>query len=460
MRLLIAAHAELRKYSHDQHWHERPAMTPTAPALDPRAWAQAFAVLEVADDARIAKAITWDSRLVNADTAFVALPGEQMHGNQFVDKALEAGAPFVLSDLNVPRAVRVNDAAIALRTWARAWRETTKARIVGVTGSAGKTTLKEFLAVALEAGKTPGNLNTLNALACHMLSVIHADSNQASETHVLEMGIDRIGEMAQLVQLVRPDLGMISSIGPAHLEFLGSVENVAFEKGHILEGNPGLVAESTVKYYPGIATYGFSERATHRGLKLEVTDSSSTFQFAGHNVFVSSPSAKVAEATLGALAVAQQFGLKLEAAIERIRHVEVPGGRMRIERGKLNLIDDAYNANPLSLTAALEVLERQPGRKIAVIGDMRELGEHSKMYHLEIGKLAGQVAPIVIAVGRESEMLASAARASGAKTQAFATAPEAVPAVEAILELGDVVLVKGSLSVGMNVISEAVRARL
>jgi UDP-N-acetylmuramoyl-tripeptide--D-alanyl-D-alanine ligase len=428
-------------------------MTATALALDPRAWV--FGALEVASDARVAKSITWDSRFVNADTAFVALAGEQMHGNRFVNAALEAGAPFVLTDLNVARAVRVNDAAIALRTWARAWRETTQARIIGVTGSAGKTTLKEFLAVALEAGKTPGNLNTLNALACHMLSVI-----RANETHVLEMGIDRIGEMAQLVQLVRPDLGMISSIGPAHLEFLGSVEGVAFEKGHILEGNPGLVAESTSKYYPGIATYGFSERATHRGTNLDLTDSSSTFQFAGHEVFVSSPSEKVAEAALGALAVAKNFGLNLEAAIDRIKNVEVPGGRMRLERGKVNLIDDAYNANPLSLTAALEVLERQPGRKIAVIGDMRELGEHSHQYHLEIGKRAGEVAPIVIAVGREAETLASAARASGAKANAFATALEAVPAVEAILELGDVVLVKGSLSVGMKVISEAVRARL
>ena len=432
-------------------------MIASASALDPRAWS--FGALEIAADARLARAITWDSRFVNAETAFVALPGEQMHGNRFVNMALEAGAPFVLTNLNVSRAVRVNDAAIALRTWARAWRETTQARIVGVTGSAGKTTLKEFLAVTLEAGKTPGNLNTLNGLACHMLSVIQP-AGVGQQTHVLEMGIDRIGEMAQLVQLVRPDLGMISSIGPAHLEFLGSVEGVAFEKGHILEGNPGLVAESTGKYYPGIATYGFGFQATHRGLNLELTDSSSTFQFAGHTVFVSSPSAKVAEAALGALAVAQEFGLNLEAAIERIKKVEVPGGRMRFERGKVNLIDDAYNANPLSLRAALEVLERQPGRKIAVIGDMRELGEHSRRYHLEIGKRAGEVAQIVIAVGREAETLASAARESGAKANAFATALEAVPVVEAILERGDVVLVKGSLSVGMNVISEAVRARL
>ncbi len=450
MGVLITAHLELRKSN-----HESLVMTATASALDPRAWIRAFGALEVTGDARPAKAITWDSRLVNADTAFVALAGEQMHGNRFVNAALEAGAPFVLTDLNVPRAVRVNDAAVALRVWARAWRDTTNARIVGVTGSAGKTTLKEFLAVTLEAGKTPGNLNTLNALACHMLSAIGQN-----ETHVLEMGIDRIGEMAQLVQLVRPDLGMISSIGPAHLEFLGSVEGVAFEKGHILDGNPGLVAESAGKYYPGIATYGFGERATHRGTNLELSDSSTTFEFAGHTIFVSSPSAKVAEAALGALAVAKNFGANLEAAIARIKNVEVPGGRMRIERGKVNLIDDAYNANPLSLTAALEVLERQPGRKIAVIGDMRELGEHSGMYHQEIGTRAGEVAPIVIAVGREAETLARAARASGAKTQAFATALEAVPAVEAILELGDVVLVKGSLSIGMNVISEAVRARL
>jgi UDP-N-acetylmuramoyl-tripeptide--D-alanyl-D-alanine ligase len=433
----------------------------TQSALNPRAWTRLLGSLEIADDVREAKAITWDSRLVNTDTAFVALPGEQMHGNQFVQLALEAGAPFVLTDLDVPRAVRVPEAAIALRAWARAWRDLTEARIVGVTGSAGKTTLKEFLAAALLAHKTPGNLNTLNALACHMLGEIEvATPSKPKRTHILEMGIDRLGEMAQLVQLVGPDLGMISSIGPAHLEFLGSVENVAFEKGQILQGKLGLVAEGAGQFYPGVPTYGFGERAAYRGTNLEFSESEISFKFEGHDVSVSSPSEKVAEAALGALAATKLLGGALDTAIAQIAEVQVPGGRMRLERGKINLIDDGYNANPLSVTAALEVLQRQTGRKIAVLGDMRELGEHSQRYHLEIGKRAGEVAAIVIAVGREAETLAGAAGASGAQVQAFGTAPEAVPAVEAILEPGDVVLVKGSLSVGMKVISEAVRARL
>jgi UDP-N-acetylmuramoyl-tripeptide--D-alanyl-D-alanine ligase len=426
--------------------------------LDPNAWVsllESFGLQAISGDAQAAQAITWDSRNTNPHTAFAALPGETTHGNAFIEIALERGAPFVLTDQDVPKAVRVTDATATLRGWARAWRDESHAQIIGITGSAGKTTAKEFVAAALNCGKTPGNLNTLNAIACYLLSVV-----QPKSTHVIEMGIDRIGEMDQLVKLVNPDLGVVVAVGPAHLEFLGSLEGVAFEKGRIFADRAGLVSESAAPYYPKLESYGFGAGITHRALNLELTDSSATYTFHGHPIHVSSPSAKVAEASVLGLVLAQRFGVNLQDAISRIADVDVPGGRMRIERGQYTLIDDAYNANPLSVNAALDVLERQAGRKIAVLGDMRELGEASETYHVEIGRRAGKVAQVVIAVGRWASVLARAASESGAKTVALETVPDAISEVSALLEPSDTVLVKGSLSVGLGKLSEVIRARL
>lgn len=436
--------------------------------LDPRANAgllENFGLQAISEDVRTGHAITWDSRNADQHTAFAALPGESTHGNAYIQQALERGAPFVLADQDVPRAVRVTDATAALHGWARGWRDASRARIVGITGSAGKTTAKEFVAAALDCGKTPGNLNTLNAIACYLLSNVRPDT-----THVVEMGIDRIGEMDQLVNLVNPDLGVVVAVGPAHLEFLGSLEGVAFEKGRIFAGRAGLVSESAERYYPNLEnpvagaprleSYGFSEGVTHRGNDLELTNSSATYTYRNHRVHVSSPSAKVAEASLLGLILAERFGVKLEDAIQRIADVDVPGGRMRVERGAYTLIDDAYNANPLSVNAALDVLERQPGRRIAVLGDMRELGQHAETYHREIGKRAGQVAQVVIAVGEWASVFSGAARESGARAIAFQTVQDAINEVSALLEPSDTVLVKGSLRIGLGKLSEVIRARL
>jgi UDP-N-acetylmuramoyl-tripeptide--D-alanyl-D-alanine ligase len=430
-------------------------------ALDPRAWIETLeplGLLSIAPDAQPATAITWDSREVNADTAFAALIGETTHGNQFVQQALEAGAPFVLTDLGVPRAVRVTDATRALRGWARAWRDTSQAQMIGVTGSAGKTTLREYLSAAL--GVPRNAFNTLNAIACYQLSHV-----QPATTHVMEMGIDRLGEMNELVALVNPDFGVVTSIGPAHLEFFGSLEKIAFEKGQIFADRPGIVGEGAAAYFPERESYGFGAGVTHRGLDLELTDAHARFTYHGFEVGIPNPSAKVAEAALGALVIAQKFGAPLKEAASRLADVDVPGGRMRIERsapvgGTFTLIDDAYNANPLSVNVALDVLERQPGRRVAVLGDMREVGPESPRYHAEIGTRAGSIAQVVIGVGEYAGVLTDAARESGATTHAFPNAKDAVNTILETIQPGDTVLVKGSLSVGLKVVVEAIRAHM
>jgi UDP-N-acetylmuramoyl-tripeptide--D-alanyl-D-alanine ligase len=421
--------------------------------LEPRDWISALEAFDVVvhAEARAATAITWDSRKVNEFTAFAALAGDAEHGNNYVEAALAAGAPFVLTDLDVPRAVRVADATAALRAWARAWRLECGAMIIGVTGSAGKTTARSYIAAALNC---PSNYyNTLNAIACYLLSSVNRDSK-----HVLELGIDRIGEMDELVDLTSPDLGVITSVGAAHLEFFGSLEQIAFEKGRILEGRQGLVSTSCASLYSGVPNYGFEAGATFQGTDLKLNESSVSFSFQGLPVIIPNPSQKVAEAALGALAIAQDFDLEMSAAIARVQTVEVPGARMRIEQGlQFRLIDDSYNANPLSVNASLDTLERQTGRKIAILGDMRELGETSPELHAQIGARAGKIAKLVIGIGVYADDIADAARGSGALSKTYPNSQVAALEIETHLKPGDTVLVKGSLSVNMKLIVDAIR---
>lgn len=422
--------------------------------LDPRELA-ALIGAEVAPDARPADRISFDSRDADERTAFAALPGATSHGNRFVLSALERGTPFVLGDLAGQRAARVPDPVAALRRWARQRRERSGARIVGITGSAGKTTAKEFAAAALEAISTPGNLNTLNALACHLLSRV-----DDAPLHVVEMGIDRPGEMDELVSLVGPDLGVVTAVGPAHLEALGSIDGVAREKGRLIHGRPGLVCEQASAWYPGVPAYGFAPGVEHRGEDLRAGPDRVGFRYAGQRTEIKTPSLAVAGAALLGLALAREHGLDLASAAERVRAVRVPGGRMRVERGRITLVDDAYNANPLSVAAALDALARLPGRRVAILGDMRELGPHAERYHAEAGALAGRAARVVLAVGAHAERLATEAALAGARTEAVETASDALAMIDGLVEDGDAVLVKASNGVGLAVVAEALRARL
>ncbi|MBZ9712754.1 UDP-N-acetylmuramoyl-tripeptide--D-alanyl-D-alanine ligase [Deinococcus multiflagellatus] len=378
-------------------------------------------------DARPALRLTWDSREAGPDTAFVALPGERMHGNAFVDAALAAGAPFVLTDLAVPRALRVPDARTALFAWARAER-THAPLVVGITGSAGKTTAKSYAAAALGALSMPV-YNTMPAIACFLI-----ERGRAGQPLVVEMGIDRPGEMAELVDLVRPDVGVVTSIGPAHLEQLGSIENIAREKGGILQGARGLVGAQAAAYYPGADSYGFGP-VTFAGEGLRVTPEGARFAFAGVPVFLPYAAQVQAEAAVLGLVLAREAGVALPDAAARLRGVQVPGGRYTVHPGSITVIDDAYNASPVAVRAALDALQALPGRRISVLGRMLELGPTERALHAEVGAYARQRADVTYGVGAFAAELGD---------RAFATVPELTAALLADLRPGDVVLVKAS----------------
>ena len=387
-------------------------------------------------EARPALRLTWDSRQAGSDVAFVALPGEAMHGNQFVQQALDAGAPFVLTDLDVPRALRVPDAQAALFAWAH--RERAKNNlVVGITGTAGKTTAKSYVAAALEAAYLPV-FNTQPAIACFLIEHGAAEHGGVARPLVVEMGIDRLGEMAELMDLVRPDVGVITSIGAAHLDGLGSVDNIVREKGLILGAGRQLVGTQAGPYYPGVPTYGFGG-ATFAGAGLTLDETGAAFSFRSVPVHLPRASRVQAEAAVLALALAEQAGLDLTAAAGRLAVVEVPGGRYRVLPGAVTVIDDAYNASPLSVKVALDALAAAApasgGRRISVLGRMLELGDTERVLHAEVGEYAAERADLTYGVGEFAAELGE---------HAHQTVPQLLAALLPELKRGDVVLVKAS----------------
>lgn len=386
-------------------------------------------------DARRAKRLTWDSREAGPDVAFVALPGEKMHGNAFVQQALDRGAPFVLTDQDVPRAVRVPEggAQAALFAWAR--RERARNRlVVGITGSAGKTTAKTYVAAALDAHAMPV-FNTMPAIACFLIQF-----GASPRPLVVEMGIDRLGEMAELMDLVRPDVGVVTTIGPAHLEGLGSVENIVREKGLILAAPRALVGAQAAAHYPGVDSYGFGD-VTFAGQDLEITPQVARFCFGSWRVILPLASRVQAEAAVLGLQLAREAGLTMLDAAVRLSVASVPGGRYRVLPGRFTIIDDAYNASPVAVRAALDALQAQPGRHVSVLGHMLELGEQERALHAEVGAYARERADLTFGVGP---------RAAELGDRAYATVPELLDALKAELRDGDVVLVKASRGISMT----------
>lgn len=403
--------------------------------LDPRSLPVAA---QIHPEARPARRLTWDSREAGPDAAFVALPGDKMHGNAFVEQALAAGAPFVLTDLDVPRAVRVADAREALFAWARQERAKNPL-VVGVTGSAGKTTAKVYIAAALDAHYMPV-FNTMPAIACFLIQY-----GASQKPLVVEMGIDRLGEMAELMELVRPDVGVITSIGPAHLEGLGSVENIVREKGEILDAPRGFVGEQAAAFYPKseypqVCSYGFGN-VDARGEGLELTPQVARFRLGGMGVILPRAARVQAEAAVLGLTLAQQFGLPPVDAAVRMSAAEVPGGRYRVHTGRFTVIDDAYNASPVAVKASLDALNALPGRRISVLGQMLELGEGERELHAEVGEYARAKADLTYGVGPFASELGE---------RAFATVPELLEGLLSEVRDGDVVLVKASRGISMT----------
>jgi UDP-N-acetylmuramoyl-tripeptide--D-alanyl-D-alanine ligase len=409
-----------------------------------------------------------DTRTLKAGELFIALRGPKFNGNEFVGAAAAAGAAgaVVDSEQAVPLAqIVVPDTQVALERAARAWRAQFTGALVGVAGSNGKTTAKEMTAAILGlAGPclaTRGNLNNHIGVPLTLLRLTDAE-----RFAVVEMGANRAGEVAQLVDLARPTVGLITNAGAEHLEGFGSLEGVARAEGEMVAGlsSSGTAVlnadDAFAALWRGatrarVVTFGVREPADFRASEIAAAVGSEGFTTSFRLTAPTGAAAirlklggahNVANA-LAAAAAAASAGARLDHIVSGLEAVRAVPGRLQFRRARGGgwLIDDSYNANPSSVRAAIEVLATLPGRRWLVLGDMAELGAYALAEHVRLGEFArGHGIERLYATGT---LAARAAQAFGAGAESFADVPALAAALRAALG-GDAsevrVLVKGS----------------
>jgi UDP-N-acetylmuramoyl-tripeptide--D-alanyl-D-alanine ligase len=413
--------------------------------------------------------VATDSRTLPAGALFVAIEGERFDGNEYVAAAAERGAVGALvshvQDLPLPQ-IEVDDTRRAFGAMAKAWRENFEIPVVAVTGSAGKTTVKELTAAILGVGRklcvTEGNLNNDIGVP---LSLMRLD--ESDQMMVVELGANHAGEIASLGDLVKPTIAVITNAGAAHLEGFGSIAGVAAAKGELLDclADDGVaVLNADDDYFEDwkkragtrrVVSFGFSEAADYRLDGGVETDS------AGSHFFVRTPDGQRIEIRFGlfgranlanalaAIAAASAAGAtadEIRAGLSRARPVK---GRMNRLAGKggSTLIDDSYNANPSAARAALDFLAGAAGKRIFVLGDMLELGSEARALHREIGEYASGRCDQFVAIG---DLAAEAARAYGANASCYQDIESAAASVSELLAPDVTVLIKASRSIGLD----------
>ncbi len=419
---------------------------------------------------------TLDSRVAGDGALFVGLRGENADGGTFASAALGRGAWGVLvapehaehaAIAGTGSVLAAADPLAALQRLARAWRRELRADVVGITGSTGKTSTKDLLLALLAPHRrtvaSRANFNTEIGLPLEIL-------NAPAETQVLvlEMGMRGPGQIAELAEIAEPDVGVIVSIGPVHLELLGSMEAIAAAKAELIRALPP----------GGTAIIPAQEELLAPHLRSDVTtvtfgptgdvrlgrqsDRQVEIEMHGESIILEVPftQAHLRSNLLAAVAAARTIGVTPSGRIElnlspgRGQRITLPGGVL--------VIDDCYNANPMSMLAALRDLQAttagQNGvRRVAVLGDMLELGPQERAYHSTLGEQAEATdVDLLVTVG---PLAAAAAEEFGGEAHAVADAGEAAALVPELLQPGDVVLVKGSRGVGLELVCAALGAQ-
>ncbi|KKC34713.1 UDP-N-acetylmuramoyl-tripeptide--D-alanyl-D-alanine ligase [Devosia psychrophila] len=436
------------------------------------------------DPATPINSITIDSREIGPDALFVAIKGDRFDGHDFVETALNNGAVAALVNRgHGDRRVVVSDALEGLRAIGRAARDRSRAIVVGVTGSVGKTTTKEAIRVVFEAaGETHASIKSFNN---HWgVPLMLARFPERAQFGVFEMGMSAPDEIRPLAQLVRPHIAVITTIAPAHLESFGSLDGIARAKAEIFAGlEPGgtavlnadhqqlavLLDEASAAGVGRIVTYGEASGADWRILNIEIAADKyfATIDHDGerHALVLNVPGRHMVANATAALAVSYLAGIESDVALRALAGFGAQAGRgqrLRLGSGDrvLLLTDESYNANTASMNAALEVFAAQTapgGRKVVILGDMLELGEQSASLHASL-------APAVTATGADRIYLigpgmAALADAVGAGRVAAhtQTAAEMAEIVLNDLAYGDAVMVKGSNGVGLAGIVDKIR---
>ncbi len=442
-----------------------------------------------------------DSRQAIPGSLFVAIPGERVDGHDFIGEAFRRGASFALIqrevdaafrtldvrggltvdagfDLNPPFCLRVDNTVSALQKIARFWRRQLKLRVVGITGSVGKSTTKEVVAQVLRQRyrtlKNPGNLNNEIGLP---LTVLRLSSGY--EHAVFEMGFYVPGEIAFLCDIARPQVGVVSNIGTVHAERAGSQENIFLGKSELVQALPedGVailnfddpwVRKMEEKTRARVFFYGLSPEAelwadNVEGLGLDGIRFRLHYHRETLHVRIPMIGRHSVHTALRAAAVGLVENLTWQEIFDGLRqgHTQLRLVAVRSEAGAL-ILDDTYNASPESMLAALNLLSELDGRKIAVLGDMLELGPYERQGHEMVGVRAAQVVHTLLTLGARGRMIADAARKAGMKVNRVLEFQSHELVVEWLgknLSNNDTVLIKGSHGLRMDRITAALEIR-
>lgn len=423
--------------------------------------------------------VTIDSRKVEKDFLFVAINGERFNAHQFIPDTIEKGALCVVShedlgDTDYPY-ILVEATGQALLDIAKLYRDSFDVKVVGITGSVGKTSTKEMIASVLaqkyNVHKTQGNFNNECGLPLTIFEM-----NEEHQVSVLEMGINHFGEMRKLSTVASPDICVITNIGVAHLEFLKTREGIMQEKTQmfqdmkpggsvVLNGDDPLL--STIGPVKGSDPifYGLDQDknavyATDvEPLGLKGTSCTIHLPEGSFSCVVPIPGIHMVSNALAGSAVGSKLGLTTEEIKRGIESLpSIPGRNHIIQTDRLILLDDCYNANPVSMKASLDVLNMGIGRKVAVLGDMGELGPDYVALHRSVGEYAAAIGiDLVCAIGPMSKEIAEGAASDDTKALWFETKADFLAQTKDILKDGDNVLIKASHGMEFPEIVEALR---
>lgn len=441
------------------------------------------------DAGQVVGNITTDSRSLQAGDLFIALRGARFDGHAFVGEALQRGAIGVVvegaADLKVgpsgsAAVIEAGDTTIALQDLAHAVREATDTKVVAITGSAGKTTTKDIIAEMLSTKfrvvKNKGNLNNHIGLPLSLLQL-----RDHPEVAVMELGMNHPGEISTLVAIADPDIRVWTNVGDAHLGFFASADAIADAKAEILEaaqphdvliGNAddARVMARASGFAGRVVTFGEAPGAAVRATDIEdrgIEGTRARIVTAGGERILETPllgRGNLAN-VLAAAAVALEFDIPLDTIVERASTLRASDRRGAVHRlrGGVTLVDDSYNSSPTAVKRALEVIAREgrAARKIAVLGEMLELGAHAEEKHRECGRAAaGAGLNALVAVGgAPARALADEAVAAGMPAAAvtyFEKSDAAAAPIAAALRAGDVVLVKGSRGTRTDLIADRI----
>jgi UDP-N-acetylmuramoyl-tripeptide--D-alanyl-D-alanine ligase len=408
-----------------------------------------------------------DSRQVGEGDLFVGLAGGSADGGEFAQAALDAGAWGVLvAPGHAERAlaggasqrvvIASDDPLASLQSLAREWRRELGARVVGVTGSTGKTSTKDILAAILRAQlRTHANRENLNTEIGLPLTILEAE--RGAEAMVLEMAMRGSGQIAELAAIAEPDVGLIVNVGPVHLELLGTIERVAAAKAELIRdlkhGAVAVVPEGEPLLAPHLRddaeTVTFGEGGDVALRSFDPDSGRATIDARGHEVVLELGYREPHNVlnTVAAVAAATALGVEPAGRVD-VRFSSLRGEVVELEGG-VTVVNDCYNANPMSMRAALEHLAQAPAeRRVAVLGTMAELGPDGVRFHRDIGELAGDLGiDVLITVGEGALPIGEA---FDGERYAAGTPEEAGSLLEELARAGDRVLVKGSRSAGLE----------